>query len=408
MPATTEPGARASGRPSPKRRGGSRLSGTPFRSDTNPIPFVRYALDEAVPDFEYDYGAALDESGVVRHVEFPALNGEMEWIDRDGGVRRASFDDALDPSLAAQRLRTALSPDGEWLPTVVDAAHRRLLDVRRRIPDAGALAIATDQEHARAIGELLTQRHGVTPVVATSDDADASDRIERFARSQEPWLVAVRMVSEGVDIPRLCVGVYATTTSTELFFRQAVGRLIRSRPTDDDLTAWMYIPNDPRLRARAAEITRARRHHLASASRRQSFPAAPPAGNDQQMSLFAPLSATPLGALSAPSPTEGRPVERPAHDAVDPSLVLELPPLPRPIVETAGTTLSSVADRRARKERLRSLNAARAADLVRHANLSYASVNAELNRLAGIDRVTQASEADLERRLIAAERWLRR
>lgn len=382
------------------------LSGTPFRSDSHAIPFVRYALDEALPDFEYGYGDALADGGVIRQIEFPVLDGEMEWIDADGVERSATFDEALSGTLASQRLRTALSTDGEWLPTVLDAAHSRLTDVRRTRPDAGGLVIATDQEHARAIADLLRRSHGVTAVVATSDDDDASDHIARFARSSDPWLIAVRMVSEGVDIPRLTVGVYATTTTTELFFRQAVGRFVRHRGGDDDLVATLFLPADRRLRSHADQITRARRHHLVTTSHRrvETDPAdAPQDDPSEQMSLFAAVSATPTGTATAGIgiPTTPGPAAAQGEDA----LVLELPPLPgRP---TSDDDPGPRVHPGRRRRHLRDLNAARAADLVRHANMSHARVNAELNRLAGIRRITEATEADLERRLAAAERWLR-
>ncbi len=61
----------------------------------------------------------------------------------------ACFQDALDPVAAAQRLRTALSADGDWLPEVLGRAHERLLEVRRSHPGAGGMVIAIDQDHAR-------------------------------------------------------------------------------------------------------------------------------------------------------------------------------------------------------------------------------------------------------------------
>jgi superfamily II DNA or RNA helicase len=83
------------------------LSGTPFRSDTRAIPFVHYQGAEAIPDFEYGYGDALRDGGVVRPAYFPAVGGVMEWSASDGLVRAASFDDALSSELANQRLRPA-------------------------------------------------------------------------------------------------------------------------------------------------------------------------------------------------------------------------------------------------------------------------------------------------------------
>ncbi|HVW33629.1 MAG TPA: DEAD/DEAH box helicase, partial [Acidimicrobiia bacterium] len=198
------------------------LSGTPFRSDVCAIPFVRYHLEEAVADYEYGYGDALADGGVVRPVYFPRIDGLMEWTAPDGRFHSHSFDDPLDSARAGQRLRTAYSLDGEWLPHVLRQAHDQLLSVRRQQPDAAGLVIATDQDHAKGIARLFRDRLGVRAVVATSDDPEASTVISKFVTGTDPWIVAVRMVSEGVDIPRLRVGVFATTTTTELFFRQAV------------------------------------------------------------------------------------------------------------------------------------------------------------------------------------------
>ncbi|MDH3679444.1 MAG: DEAD/DEAH box helicase, partial [Acidimicrobiia bacterium] len=222
------------------------LSGTPFRSDTAAIPFLNYVGDQVVPDVEYGYGEALRDGTVVRPVYFPRFGGHMEWTAPDGAEVSATFEDALPRSLANQRLRAALSLDGEWLPTVLGHAHRQLGRIRERQLDAAGLVVATDQDHAQGIARLLRDRFGVRAIVAVSEDPGASEKITRFAASTEPWIVAVRMVSEGVDIPRLRVGVYATTTTTELFFRQAVGRIVRH--TGGRGRAYMFVPDDARLR----------------------------------------------------------------------------------------------------------------------------------------------------------------
>ncbi len=144
------------------------LSGTPFRSDTRAIPFVLYDDDGlARADIEYGYGDALSDGGVVRPVRFPRTDGQMEWIGSDGQYATASFQDALDPIATAQRLRTALSPEGDWLPDVLRRAHERLLAIRRNHPGAGGMVIAIDQEHARAIADLLRRRVGVVPTLVT-------------------------------------------------------------------------------------------------------------------------------------------------------------------------------------------------------------------------------------------------
>ena len=209
------------------------LTGTPFRSDANPIPFVTY-LDEpgggkrSASDYVYGYGPALEDN-VVRPVIFLAYSGEMRWRTRAGDEITATLGTPMTKDQIAQAWRTALDPAGEWVSRVLEAADKRLTEVRRGMPDAGGLVIAGDHEDARAYAALLRGLTGRRPVVVLSDDKAASKKISSFAVSDERWMVAVRMVSEGVDIPRLAVGVYATSVSTALFFAQAVGRFVRAR-----------------------------------------------------------------------------------------------------------------------------------------------------------------------------------
>jgi hypothetical protein len=160
----------------------------------------------------------------------------------------------------AQAWRTALDPAGEWVSRVLEAADKRLTEVRRGMPDAGGLVIAGDHEDARAYAGLLRGLTGKRPVVVLSDDKAASKKISAFAESDDRWMVAVRMVSEGVDIPRLAVGVYATSVSTALFFAQAVGRFVRARRRGE--TASVFLPSVPVLLSYAAELEAERDHIL--------------------------------------------------------------------------------------------------------------------------------------------------
>src|SRR5690606_18331639 len=148
--------------------------------------------------------------GVVRPVLFMAYSGDLHWRTRAGDEIQARLGEPLTKDATAQALRTALDPRGSWIPSVLTAAHRRLTEVRRDVPDAGGLVIATDQESARAYASILHEITGTPPVVVLSDEAGSSQKIAEFSAGMEPWMVAVRMVSEGVDIPRLAVGVYAT------------------------------------------------------------------------------------------------------------------------------------------------------------------------------------------------------
>jgi superfamily II DNA or RNA helicase len=240
------------------------LSGTPFRSDTAPIPFVEYAPNEkgirlSRTDYNYGYRRAL-EDGVVRPVMFLVYAGKMRWRTRAGDEMEAYLGQDNTKDITAQAWRTALDPNGDWIPAVLRSADRRLSEVREQIPDAGGLVIATDQTAARAYAAILEALTGETPTVVLSDEAEASARIEQYGNSTSRWLVAVRMVSEGVDVPRLAVGVYATSASTPLFFAQAIGRFVRARRRGE--TASIFLPNVPQLIALAGELERERDHAL--------------------------------------------------------------------------------------------------------------------------------------------------
>jgi superfamily II DNA or RNA helicase len=238
------------------------LTGTPFRSDANPIPFVSYVPEadgskRSASDYVYGYGPALSD-GVVRPVIFLAYSGEMHWRTRAGDEISATLGTPMTREQVAQAWRTALDPGGDWIGRVLEAADKRLTEVRRGMPDAAGLVIAGDHAGARAYASLLRGLTGQRPVVVLSDDPAATRKIAAFADSGERWMVAVRMVSEGVDIPRLAVGVYATSVSTALYFAQAVGRFVRARRRGE--TASVFLPSVPTLLGFAAELEAERDH----------------------------------------------------------------------------------------------------------------------------------------------------
>ena len=380
------------------------LSGTPFRSDTSAIPFIEYVAGEAVPHFAYGYGEALAEGGVVRPVYFPRINGSMEWSAPDGSLHSHTFADDLDRTRASQRLRTALSVDGEWLPSVLAQAHGRLTMIRRQHRNAGGLVIAMDQEHAHGIAALMLRHLGVAPVVATSEDPTASGKITSFAEGDQPWIVAVRMVSEGVDIPRLRVGVYATNTTTELFFRQAVGRLVRWRRGTGNDPAAMFIPDDPRLRHHAVALAEQRNHSLRR--RREASEEFVSAGvvdrtPKEQMSLFAAISAV---ATDTAEFGPGADDDLRLAEDDDQGVLVHLPAPPLP----SGAPVAGAVPRHQHKDWLRNSNADRARVIVQLSGLDHANVNRELNRLAGVRKISEATVSQLESRLKHADRWLQR
>ncbi|WP_460572226.1 DEAD/DEAH box helicase [Humibacter soli] len=240
------------------------LTGTPFRSDTSPIPFVTYLHDKegirtSRTDYNYGYGRALAD-GVVRPVLFMVYAGHMRWRTKTGDQMEARLGEGNTKDITSQAWRTALDPKGEWVPQVLHAADRRLSEVRQAVPDAGGLVIATDQVAARAYAAILEGISGERVTVVLSDEKESSDRIDEFSQGTSRWMVAVRMVSEGVDVPRLAVGVYATSAATPLFFAQAIGRFVRARRRGE--TASVFLPDVPILIALARALELERDHAL--------------------------------------------------------------------------------------------------------------------------------------------------
>jgi superfamily II DNA or RNA helicase len=365
------------------------LSGTPFRSDEAPIPGVRYDDGVAVPDISYTYAEAVRE-GICRPVTFIPYDGVLQWRSGDDVVE-ASFAEALAGREAGRRYRTAISvelPDG--LPKILAAAHAKLEAVRAGgHRDAGGLVVAADGAHARAIAKVLTDVTGRKPTVVLHTDARAAEKLSAFTKSTDRWIVAVNMVSEGVDIPRLRVGVYATAAKTPLIFRQIVGRFVRTLPGRAADMSWLYLPADPVLRAHAADVERELRHVLRPA--RETDPFAldePPAERETERAeepAFVPLAADvapQLALFGAPAPAAA--VRVPAA----------APAAPAAPAEEAEDGRPAAFERRAL---LRDKRHRLVADLRRRDGRSHAEINRWLNRSTGIHRVEDASIDQLER-----------
>jgi len=360
------------------------LSGTPFRSDATPIPGVRYDSEGlADPDVSYTYADAVAE-GICRPVCFVAYDGTLSWRSGDD-VIESSFETVLSTREASRRYRTAIStelPDG--LPRILREADSRLRGLRQNgHRDAAGLVIAADSGHARKIAKQLREATGRAPVVVLHTDSDAASKLAAFTHSREPWIVAVNMVSEGVDIPRLRVGVYATAAKTALVFRQIVGRFVRTIPGRAVEPSWLYIPADSVLRDHAASVEHELRAALRPATA-DDLDAALEREQRRETERGPELEFVPLSADVAPQMTLFGPAP-----AATTSTPVAWPPAP-----SDATRELPAFERRARlrDERHRLVSEVRRLD-----GTSHREVNAWLNRKLGISSVEQATLEDLER-----------
>ncbi len=365
------------------------LSGTPFRSDATPIPGVRYDDDGlVVPDVSYTYAEAVAD-GVCRPVAFVTFDGSLSWRSGEDVVE-SSFETVLSAREASRRYRTAISaelPDG--LPRIIREADAKLRALRSEgHRDAGGLAVAADAAHARQVAKLLREVTGRAPLVVLHTEAQAARKLADFRSSADPWIVAVNMVSEGVDIPRLRVGVYASAAKTPLIFRQIVGRFVRTIPGRPAEPSWLYLPAEQTLRTHASEIETELRHALQRAEPEEGWEEPPErrASEPSPAADFVPLNAE----FAAQMTLFGAPQRAPS-------------PVPQPPPPAAGPAAIPAFERRAG---LRLQRSRLVAELHRRDGRSHQEINAWVNRTVELERVEQASIVQLERSIETLTREL--
>ena len=228
------------------------LSGTPFRTKKEQIAYLRYdEYGEAIGNYRFDYREAL-RAGVVRPVVAHPQGAAVRWLGADGVERSATFEDTdLSPKHESERLRAVLEDVG-YISEIMSRANMTLEGIRRRDPNAGALAVCMNVKHARRVADVIYELFGVRAPVIVGEDPDADTQLARFKHSRDPWLVAVRKVSEGVNVPRLRVLSYLTNARAELLWRQIVGRIVRVGPIDGP--GYVLFPSDPTLLERAEDL----------------------------------------------------------------------------------------------------------------------------------------------------------
>ena len=388
------------------------LSGTPFRSDGNPIPFVSYSSGDhgvSVSHYSYGYGEALRD-GYCAPLYFPHHDGDFQW-ERGGEIYSYDLSSRLTRQMGSDRLRTAFSPEGQFVKELLHEAHQHLMQLRQDHPDAAGIVFGRDVANVRALAEVLQQVSGTKPITVTNDDKDAAGRINRFRSGRTPWLVSVKMVSEGVDIPRLRVGVYLSPVQTEMFFRQAAGRLVRLVQGLEEQAGYLYIPSLPRLVEYAASMTSERHHAIGKTlgdgalpgelelERVQTEP-------DDEEIAYRFLAAVPERAgvvETSPADKGGQHFFDFASDMVDET---EDELLPVGGGETSEVT-KLLAEQKKKQRRRGGTLSSLVNELYRSHKVPYAKIHAHLNSLQKVNGQSHCTLDQLEEREALLRRWLK-
>jgi superfamily II DNA or RNA helicase len=231
------------------------LTGTLWRSRASEsIPFLKYDADGFIEaEFKYGYDQALAD-GIVRSISFPTwdtMDDLTQYLKR-GLLLEGSFDDSASQEQLSDTLRCATRPDLGFLPKMIEAAHQRLMSPQLRGGQdrkAGGIFFGDRIEGLDYIHRDVFKPLGIRAMVVHSgpDCDDPKGEIKRFRDDpQWEWIICAKMISEGVSIDRLRVGVHGCCTISELAFRQMIGRLLR-RPNPDEVEAFYYMPRHPEL-----------------------------------------------------------------------------------------------------------------------------------------------------------------
>lgn len=232
------------------------MSGTPWRKSGDAIPFATYDVTGNIDlrngyQFSFRDAWKLDEKErAVRYVEFTWMDTNVNFVTSRGIDVSQTLSECED-DLVGQALTNAYIPSGDMVRAAVRDAHQHLQSIRTmERPDAAGLLLAPSVEYAKRYVDIVASVSGVRPAIVVSDDdgVDSSAEIARFRDGSDPWIIAVRQISEGVDIPRLIVEVFASDVKTPLFFHQAVGRIMRRRGEKvNDKWVWLDEPRHARV-----------------------------------------------------------------------------------------------------------------------------------------------------------------
>jgi superfamily II DNA or RNA helicase len=219
------------------------LSGTPFNSSGGALamcPSEEQINDEgrcvrkAKPAYSYAYSDALRDLA-CRPVEFIKVYG-VGVSTYKSLANNQTFKKIVD--LAKQNksdsIGALLDPDGEFLPSMLQDGLKALGDIKKNDSRAAMLVVAKDKDHGGRIAKMINihcrqnpdwRTYSVLEIYNDTDNAHA--RIAALENDRTDIIITVRMISEGVDVKRLRVGVYATDYRTRMFFVQFVGRFVR-------------------------------------------------------------------------------------------------------------------------------------------------------------------------------------
>lgn len=228
------------------------LSGTPWRSDLLPITLAQYSDTEGRIHCDYQYGlkqAIIDK--VCRSPKIVLIDNDRLSISESGQSKSfSSIPELLKQSATPYQ---SILQNIDAMTYVLGLGCKKLAEIRMDNPNAGGLVVASSVGHAIEIQKILAETYEQSTEVVTYCHESPLEKINGYRDGTTQWIISVGMISEGTDIPRLQVCCHLSFVKTELYFRQVLGRILRTNASSNQ-QAWLYTFAEESLVSFAEQI----------------------------------------------------------------------------------------------------------------------------------------------------------
>ena len=235
------------------------LTGTPFRSDNIKIPMINYDSEgTCIPDYKYNYSKCVQDN-VCREIFFYTGDGSAKYAI-NGTLYSQELSKTQQNSIS-HVANTIFDSDQSFFKNFFIEANKKLNEYRKIDKNAGGIIICqpgydkNDNRKLNKIAKTVYEITGEMPCVVASDIENSNAKINEFRNDSTKWIISIKMISEGVDIKRLKVGLIATNVNSELAFRQFIGRVLRINNLKNEREdATVFIPGFQHMLEMASRI----------------------------------------------------------------------------------------------------------------------------------------------------------
>lgn len=225
------------------------MTGTPYRSDENPIVFAEYDDQGRIAsDVQLTYGDGVAQ-GFLRPFDATLFDGTLSQTRRRqrGGVAYYRTEE-VELRYTSQQL-TKVATDPQFWEVAARHAYEKVKELQESWPSYCGIAGCANQEHARQVVEYL-QSLGARCLLAVSDDSQAHDNLRLFKSGGRDMLVTVGMAHVGYDYKPIAVAAVLNGVREYNWldqFTMRAGRVLPNRPAVEQ-TAWVFGMNDLAMR----------------------------------------------------------------------------------------------------------------------------------------------------------------